>query len=266
MIMTEMSFFSHRSIRRTVVIGGFMLFLAIPSVIAQGLQDTMTPEHILLLVNDARAQQNVPALVRSKTLDMIAQQKLESLLSDRYFAHTSPNGDDAWKWFERAGYDYLFAGENLAEGYETTQAQHRAWMASPRHKKNILDPRFTQTGIAIGTRHKEQGDERVVVNVFATPRTVAVTPPNYTLGTFEAPEQLIHRGNDAIKEVIAHDNHTDEYSQAGMVTSDNATQQPVAQHNKITHRMIAWSVVGGSVFAILIAEYYLFTRVRRKAH
>ena len=35
-----------------------------------------------------------------------------------------------------------FAGENVAHGYRTGQAVVRAWMGSPKHRENILEPRF----------------------------------------------------------------------------------------------------------------------------
>jgi hypothetical protein len=47
------------------------------------------------------------------------------------------------------GYAYLYLGENIAYGYSTAQAVMDAWMNSPGHRANILNPNFTQIGIAI---------------------------------------------------------------------------------------------------------------------
>ncbi|HSQ58383.1 MAG TPA: CAP domain-containing protein [Gemmata sp.] len=40
-------------------------------------------------------------------------------------------------------------GENLALGYATAKEVVDAWMSSPEHRANILDPGFTETGVAV---------------------------------------------------------------------------------------------------------------------
>jgi len=40
------------------------------------------------------------------------------------------------------------AAENLARGYPTADSTVAAWMASPGHRANILDPALTQVGVA----------------------------------------------------------------------------------------------------------------------
>lgn len=47
------------------------------------------------------------------------------------------------------GYDYRLLGENLAFGYLTPQSVVQAWMNSPGHRANILNPNFTQLGIGV---------------------------------------------------------------------------------------------------------------------
>jgi uncharacterized protein YkwD len=39
------------------------------------------------------------------------------------------------------------AGENLSKGIDTPANIHRAFMESPAHRKNILDPRFNRVGV-----------------------------------------------------------------------------------------------------------------------
>ncbi|HYA41955.1 MAG TPA: CAP domain-containing protein [Syntrophobacteraceae bacterium] len=39
------------------------------------------------------------------------------------------------------------AGENLSKGHDTPDNIHTALMASPGHRKNILDPRFNHVGV-----------------------------------------------------------------------------------------------------------------------
>lgn len=40
-------------------------------------------------------------------------------------------------------------GENLAEGYNTTEDVLRAWEASPTHKANLINPDWTRVGYGI---------------------------------------------------------------------------------------------------------------------
>ncbi len=60
------------------------------------------------------------------------------------WSHTRPNGSDWWTVNSSIMY-----GENLAKGYSTSDACVSAWMASPTHKANIVDPEFRTCGIAI---------------------------------------------------------------------------------------------------------------------
>jgi Fe2+ or Zn2+ uptake regulation protein len=83
-------------------------------------------------------------------LDKIAADKLEDMVENNYFAHTSPKGINPWFWFEKNKYDYKYAGENLAINFMRVEDQHEAWMKSPTHKKNILNSNYKEIGIAVG--------------------------------------------------------------------------------------------------------------------
>lgn len=60
------------------------------------------------------------------------------------FSHTRPDGTDWWTVNSN-----LMYGENLAKGYYTADAAVAAWMNSPTHKANIMDPEFVSGAIAI---------------------------------------------------------------------------------------------------------------------
>ena len=63
------------------------------------------------------------------------------------FSHTRPNGTACFTALKEAGIDYMAAGENLAGKIKTPEKVVKAWMDSPGHRKNIMDPRFTQIGV-----------------------------------------------------------------------------------------------------------------------
>ena len=48
-----------------------------------------------------------------------------------------------------AGYAADSVGENIARGQRSVEEVMEGWMASPEHKKNILDPKFTEAGFGV---------------------------------------------------------------------------------------------------------------------
>ena len=59
------------------------------------------------------------------------------------FSHERPDGTMCFTAFEEIGVSYYSAGENIAKGYGTPEIVMNAWMNSPGHKANILNPNFT---------------------------------------------------------------------------------------------------------------------------
>jgi uncharacterized protein YkwD len=47
------------------------------------------------------------------------------------------------------GYKYSWLGENIAFNYPDDNSVMIAWMNSPEHRANILNPNFTQIGVGI---------------------------------------------------------------------------------------------------------------------
>lgn len=103
------------------------------------------------LTNQNRQVQNLPVLSVSPVLNKVAELKVDDMAQKGYFAHTSPEGKAPWFWFEKAGYNYEYAGENLAVDFTDSKDVARAWMNSPKHKANILKNAYTEIGTAIAT-------------------------------------------------------------------------------------------------------------------
>src|SRR5687768_1250563 len=65
-----------------------------------------------------------------------------------FYAHNGPNGSTPLTRMNAAGFPGTGAwGENIAVYYRDPEAVLRAWMDSPGHRANILDPAFTHLGI-----------------------------------------------------------------------------------------------------------------------
>lgn len=105
-------------------------------------------DSVIKLVNDARTLAGLGNLSQNRQLMEAAQKKAEDMIEKGYFAHTSPNGTSPWYWFDEVGYDYKYAGENLAINFKNAEDQQRAWMNSPLHRKNILSEKYKEIGVA----------------------------------------------------------------------------------------------------------------------
>ncbi len=172
---------SHRSLlwysAMLIVIKGLAVAgtIALPS--ASLYSSSITGENIVTLTNAARHNLNLSKLEESATLNRAAQAKAEDMIAKQYFAHQSPDGDTPWDWFRRAGYSYLYAGENLAVHYTTAEEVGEGWMASPSHRANIVNPSYTQIGVGIAYGTFEGVPSHVVVQMFGSPIPVAAVAP-----------------------------------------------------------------------------------------
>jgi hypothetical protein len=71
------------------------------------------------------------------------------------------------------GYKYSFVGENLAIDFDENEDVIDAWMASVSHRKNILNARYEEIGIA-AVEGIFMGEKTIVVaQIFAEPATEA---------------------------------------------------------------------------------------------
>jgi len=119
--------------------------------------------------NHDRQENNVPTMTMSSVLTKAAQMKADDMAAKGYFAHTSPDGLSPWYWFQKAGYDFSYAGENLAINFSDAGDVEKAWMNSQTHRENILNPHFTEIGIAIAKGVYNGKETIFVVQMFGRP-------------------------------------------------------------------------------------------------
>ena len=80
-------------------------------------------------------------------LSRVARYKSQDMKDKKYFSHTSPTYGSPFDMMKSFGISYKTAGENIAYGYSTPEAVVKGWMNSEGHRKNILNPSFTQIGV-----------------------------------------------------------------------------------------------------------------------
>lgn len=132
------------------------------------------------LTNADRAGEGLHGLSVNPTLVAAAQLKANDMAAKGYFSHNTPDGKTPWYWFGEAGYEFSYAGENLAVFFGDSADVARAWMNSPSHRANILSSSFTEIGIATAEGYYQGQPTVFVVQMFGTP---AVARPLATLTT-----------------------------------------------------------------------------------
>ena len=124
-------------------------------------------------VNRERSAHRVAPLRPSPELEKAAQGHADDMLARGYYGHASPEHVLVLGRTREAGYVADGVGENIAKGQRSVDEVMKAWMASPEHRKNILNPMFTEAGYGIALGRMPQGDEVLWVQVFGRPRTGA---------------------------------------------------------------------------------------------
>lgn len=121
------------------------------------------------LTNNNRVAANISELKVNPILEKAAQMKANDMADKSYFAHNTPDGKTPWYWFEQAGYEYTYAGENLAVNFENSEDVETAWMNSKTHWLNIMNPKYTEIGIATSTGIYKGRQAIFVVQMFGSP-------------------------------------------------------------------------------------------------
>lgn len=158
-----------------VIVGFELLLFVLPTFFYPEFVDDFSlsavlPGVLTTLTNEARTNQNLPALAESALLNKVAELKVKDMASKSYFAHTSPEGLSPWYWFKEVGYQYAYAGENLAVNFSDSSQITDAWLNSPTHRANIVGRNYREVGTAVGTGMYKGRESMFVVQVYATPK------------------------------------------------------------------------------------------------
>lgn len=117
--------------------------------IPEAMASSITPANIINLTNQQRVAAGLNTLNTDSRLSAAALAKANNMLEQQYWDHFGPNGESPWMFISASGYQYVYAGENLAKGFKTAEGVHEAWMASPTHKENIMSGNYKDIGVAV---------------------------------------------------------------------------------------------------------------------
>lgn len=148
-----------------------------------GVSYTISNSELLTYVNQARADNGLSPLVMNEVLSSAALNKGKDMFSKNYWAHFAPDGTSPWYFIKNSGYEYSYAGENLAKGFTNSKDVVDAWMASPTHRENILSANYRDMGFAIIEGNLQGEDTVLVVQMFgSSPNSeVAFAPESNSL-------------------------------------------------------------------------------------
>lgn len=110
-------------------------------------QQTSYEKEVVRLVNEARRNSGLRELTYNWELSRVARYKSQDMRDNSYFSHTSPTYGSPFRMIKSFGISYKTAGENIARGQASPAAVVSAWMSSPGHRANILNPSFTEIGV-----------------------------------------------------------------------------------------------------------------------
>ena len=134
----------------------------------------MATSTIISLTNIDRGALGLDDLRSNNKLEKAAQLKANDMASRGYFSHNTPEGKKPWYWFKLAGYNFNYAGENLAVNFSKPSDMENAWMNSPGHKANIVNVHFKEIGIGIAYGTYNGQPATFVVELFGAEPVKAV--------------------------------------------------------------------------------------------
>lgn len=123
--------------------------------VAQQAQAGVSDE-VIQLVNQARSQGRVCGNQRfasagsvsaNGSLSRAAQLHSSDMAARRQMSHTGSNGSSMGDRAKQAGYQWRGIAENVAAGQKSSSAVVQAWLKSPGHCANIMNPNYNETGV-----------------------------------------------------------------------------------------------------------------------
>lgn len=99
-------------------------------------------------INGARAANGLAPLQVDARLATAAHGQSAYLASAGVLDHSGPDGSTVFTRLTRQGYHGHMVGENLAAGMGPA-ATVQAWLASPGHRMNLLEPGFHLLGVGV---------------------------------------------------------------------------------------------------------------------
>lgn len=129
---------------------GFGMLFALP-VWGQG-HGSVAEQYLFAMANAERAQRGLPVLRWEPALYSAAAGHAGRMAARQNISHEYEGEGDVAERAQAAGAKFSIISENVAEA-GTAVRIHDAWMHSPGHRENLLDPRVDAVGISVVRRN-----------------------------------------------------------------------------------------------------------------
>lgn len=137
----------HRLSWARTILAGLVLCLTL-GVPAQTYADD-TAKAVLAILNEARAKAGCGPLKLNSKLMAAAKSHARAMAEKNFFGHKGKDGGKPSTRAKRQGYKFHILAENIAAGQKSAEEVARSWLSSSGHRKNILNCKLKDTGIAV---------------------------------------------------------------------------------------------------------------------
>lgn len=131
--------------------------------------ETATADQVRLdlirLLNEARAQQGLPALELDARLDAVALAHSQDMATHDFVAHTSPTTGTASDRVRAADLRSGLVLENIGRGYSAAEI-HQGLLASPGHRANMINPDANVVGVGVVVDNTDGQPAYIATQVF----------------------------------------------------------------------------------------------------
>ena len=134
-----------RPVLRAVATIGVMLMASIGSAAPVGAVE----QEVLDLVNKQRVAAGCSPLAMQDQLTAAARGHSDAMAVQNFFSHNGKRGSTMPRRVKAQGYAGRFLAENIAAGQSSASNVVATWMQSAGHRRNILNCKYTETGIAL---------------------------------------------------------------------------------------------------------------------
>lgn len=223
-----------------------------------GYATDISVDKLYQLTNTTRQQNQLSSLEYSQLLAEAAQKKAQDMFAKNYWSHYGPDGKTPWDFILASGYQYEFAGENLAKNFLFSQGVVDAWMNSESHRDNILKKDYTQVGFAVVNGILDGEETTLVVQMFGKPLSTPVAKQS-NLQTIQTQAAVITQSapRAAIPPQEKIQNHTIG-GESVIVSPKSSSQLPNLIHLSLNSSLIFL----GFLITALALDFYFASRLR----
>lgn len=181
--------------------------------------------NIIDATNGERIKAGLPPLKANIQLEQSAKLKVDDMITNQYFEHTSPSGKTVSDLANEVGYSYVVLGENLALGdFASADDLLQAWMNSPGHRANILNKSYEDIGVYAAQGTYQGQTVWFAVQHFGTERGVCPivdTTLKNGIDTLNATIKQEETTIDALRTQIEDPNHAQNQAYTNLISQFN---------------------------------------------